>query len=371
MAKPPLIWTNVILFSTTLIAALILVPWYQISIGFEAITIIIAVFCLFFCGLSITAGYHRLWSHRTYQAHWSVKLLFAIGGAFALQNSALHWSSDHRLHHKHVDNNEKDPYSAKRGFWYSHIGWMLRHYNIATYDDYSNVRDLQKDPIVMWQHKYYVPLVLITNIGFTLFIGWLTNNMLASAIAIGVARLVLSHHVTFFINSWAHMWGNQPYTDKNTAKDNWLLALFTHGEGYHNFHHIFESDYRNGIKWYHYDPTKWLITSLAWFGLASKLRVTPQQKIEQAKLTMILQKSKQRLALRQDAEELKLKLQAEYEQLVIKLNEFYGLRKQLFEDKKRKLLKEYDKTALKGQIKELKLAIELQRKAWLTLASYA
>ena len=167
------------------------------------------------------------------------------------------------------------------------------------------------------------------------------------------------------------MWGNQPYTDKNTAKDNWLLAIFTHGEGYHNFHHIFESDYRNGIKWYHYDPTKWLINALAWCGLATKLRVTPQQKIEQAKLTMILQKSHQRLALRHDAEELKLKLQAEYEQLVAKLNHFYKLRKQLFEDKKRQLLKEYDKTALKAQIKELKLAIAQQKQAWLTLASHA
>lgn len=371
MAKPPLIWTNVILFSSTLLAALILIPWYQLSYGFDAVTIISAILCLFYCGLSITAGYHRLWSHRTYQAHWSVRLFVAIGGAFALQNSALHWCSDHRLHHKFVDDNAKDPYSAKRGLWYSHIGWMLRHYNIATYDDYSNVRDLQKDPIVMWQHKYYLLLAVVTNVGIPLLLGWLSGHMLASIIAVGVARLVLSHHFTFFINSWAHLWGNQPYTDKNTAKDNWLLAIFTHGEGYHNFHHIFESDYRNGIKWYHYDPTKWLINALARGGLATKLRVTPQQKIEQAKLTMILQKSQQRLALRHDVEELKLKIQAEYEQLVVKLNEFYGLKKQLFADKKRQLLKEYDHTALKAQIKELKRAIEQQKQAWLTLAKCA
>ncbi|NRA84487.1 MAG: fatty acid desaturase [Gammaproteobacteria bacterium] len=371
MEKPPLIWFNVILFSSTLLATLILVPWYQYAVGFDLLIIGCAVASLFFCGLSITAGYHRLWSHRTYQAHWSVRLVFAIGGAFAIQNSALHWSSDHRIHHKFVDNNDKDPYSAKRGFWYSHMGWMLRHYNIATYDDYSNVRDLQKDPIVMWQHKYYALLALLTNAGFILVLGWLTDAMLASLIAVGFTRLVLSHHFTFFINSWAHMWGNQPYTDKNTAKDNWLLAIFTHGEGYHNFHHIFEMDYRNGIKWYHYDPTKWLIVLLSWCGLTTKLRVTPQQKIEQAKLAMILQRTQQKLALRQDAEELKLKLLAEYEQLVAKLNQFYALRKQLFEDRKRQLLKEYDKTALKAQIKELKQAIELQRKDWLTLANFA
>jgi len=369
MNKPPLLWGNVILFSSTLAATLLLIPWYQLSYGFEPVIIVAAVLSLFFCGLSITAGYHRLWSHRTYQAHWSVRLFFAIGGAFALQNSALHWSSDHRTHHKFVDHNEKDPYSAKRGFWYSHIGWMLRNYDIATYDDYSNVRDLQKDPIVMWQHKHYLLLTIATNVGFTLIIGWLTGQMLASIIAVGFARLVCSHHFTFFINSWAHMWGNQPYTDKNTAKDNWLLAIFTHGEGYHNFHHIFESDYRNGIKWYHYDPTKWLINLLAWAGLASKLRVTPPQKIEQAKLAMILQRSQQRLAQHPNVDELKLKLQLEYEQLVIKVNQFYQLKKKLFEDQKSLLLKEYDQMTIKNQLKELNSAIKQQKKDWLALAN--
>ncbi|MDP2562274.1 fatty acid desaturase [Psychrobium sp. 1_MG-2023] len=370
MNKPPIIWTNVILFSSTLLAALILVPWYQVTYGFDAFVIIAAVASLFFCGLSITAGYHRLWSHRTYQAHWSVRLFFAIGGAFALQNSALHWSSDHRVHHKFVDINDKDPYSAKRGFWFSHIGWMLRHYNHEQYDDYSNCRDLQRDPIVMWQHKHYLALTLITNIGFALLVGWLSGQMLASFIAVGITRLVLSHHFTFFINSWAHMWGSQPYTDKNTAKDNALLAVFTHGEGYHNFHHIFESDYRNGIKWYHYDPTKWLIKTLSWLGLATNLRKTPQQKIEQAQLAMILKRSTQRLDLRHDAEEMKQKLHAEYEILVTKLNEFYTLKKRLFEVKKRKALKDYDKLQLVKQLKELQQSFEQQRQAWLMLANH-
>lgn len=369
MTKPPLIWANVILFSTTLIATLLLIPWYQLTHGFETVILILAILGLFFCGLSITAGYHRLWSHRTYQAHWSVRLFFAIGGAFALQNSALHWSSNHRTHHKFVDDNERDPYSAKRGFWYSHIGWLLRHYDIETYDDYNNVRDLQKDPIVMWQHRHYLVLAILTNVGFTLTIGWLTDSMLASIIAVGCARLVCSHHFTFFINSWAHMWGSQPYTDKNTAKDNWLLAIFTHGEGYHNFHHIFESDYRNGIKWYHYDPTKWLINLLAWCGLATKLRITPPQKIEQAKLAMILQRSQQRLGHHPDVAELKLKLQTEYEKLITRLNQFYGLKKKLFENHKSLLLKEYDKMTLKSQLKELNFIIKQQKKAWLKLAN--
>lgn len=371
MAKPPLIWTNVIIFTSTLLATLVLVPWYQLTIGFDMFVIVAAIISLFYCGLSITAGYHRLWSHKTYNAHWSVRLFFAIGGAFAMQNSALHWSSDHRVHHKFVDDNDKDPYSAKKGFWFSHIGWMLRHYHADTYNDYSNCRDLQKDPIVMWQHKHYLLLTILTNVGFAVAVGLASGHMMGSLIAVGVTRLVLSHHFTFFINSWAHMWGSQPYTDKNTAKDNALLAIFTHGEGYHNFHHIFEMDYRNGIKWYQYDPTKWLIKALSFVGLANNLRKTPQVKIEQAKLAMVLKRSNQRLDLLHDAEEMKLKLHDEYEQLLIKLNAFYSLKKKVFEDKKRKLLKEYDLKQLKEQLHELQESFELQRQAWLKLASHA
>ena len=200
--------------------------------------------------MSITAGYHRLWSHKAYDANPVVRFVLAVGGAMALQNSILHWCSDHRVHHKFVDQNGKDPYSAKRGFFFSHIGWMLRDYQAQRYSDYSNCKDLQKDKIVMWQHNFYLPIVIATNFGIPMFLGWLNGDILGMLLLAGVFRLVLVHHVTFFINSLAHIWGKQPYTDKNTARDNGILAFFTFGEGYHNYHHIFEYDYRNGIKWW-------------------------------------------------------------------------------------------------------------------------
>ena len=248
--KPPLIWLNVTLFLSSFIVAVVVAPWYGFEFGYEAEHWLWLLITFSFCNLSITAGYHRLWSHKTYDAHWSLRLLFALGGAFALQNSALHWSSDHRVHHKHVDNNDKDPYSAKRGFWFSHIGWMLRHYNPATYSDYGNCRDLQKDKIVMWQHKHYLLLAILMNIGVPLLLGVIYQDIWGMLLMVCVVRLVLSHHSTFFINSLAHIWGSQPYTDKNTARDNAVLAVFTFGEGYHNYHHIFENDYRNGIHWW-------------------------------------------------------------------------------------------------------------------------
>ena len=239
MTKPPIIWTNVLLFSITFLIAAVAVPFYAVTVGFSWLEIVLTVLCLGYCGMSITAGYHRLWAHKTYDAHPALQWFFAIGGAFALQNSALHWSSDHRVHHKFVDQNDKDPYSAQRGFWFSHIGWMLREHQSQRYTDYSNVRDLQNNQIVMWQHRHYLALTIATNIGIPLLLGFLTDRYLGMLLSVGVLRLVLSHHFTFFINSLAHIWGSQPYTDQNSARDNGVLAFLTYGEGYHNFHHIF------------------------------------------------------------------------------------------------------------------------------------
>lgn len=114
--KPPLIWVNVLLFLVSFMLAVIVAPWYGYEFGYSAEHWIWLGITYSFCNLSITAGYHRLWSHKTYEAHWSLRVLFAIGGAFALQNSAIHWSSDHRVHHKHVDNNDKDPTRQNAAF---------------------------------------------------------------------------------------------------------------------------------------------------------------------------------------------------------------------------------------------------------------
>lgn len=369
MSKPKIIWLNVTVFLVTFLIAAIAVPYRAITHGFEAAEIIMAIACFCYCGMSITAGYHRLWSHKTYEAHAIVRFIYAIGGAFALQNSALHWSSDHRIHHKHVDNNDVDPYSAKRGFWYSHIGWMLREYQAHRYNDYDNVRDLKKDPIVMWQHKHYLTLVLLTNIGIPLVFGLWYGDVLSSLLLIGFLRLVLSHHTTFFINSLAHIWGKQTYTDKNTARDNGVLALFTFGEGYHNFHHLFENDYRNGIRWWQFDPTKWMIKLFSYVGLADKLRKSPEDKIEKAKLAMALKTTQQRLTSHPQAEEMLKKLEHEYEVLLAKINEFYALKKQILLNKKQQLVCEVENSELMKQFIELKANLAEQRKNWQLLTT--
>jgi len=354
MQKPPLIKFNVILFTVLTLITVIGVPYWAMTFGFNGVEIATTIFLFFFTGMSITAGYHRLWSHKSYEANSAVRFVLAVGGAMTLQNSILHWASDHRVHHKHVDVNDKDPYSAKRGFWFSHIGWMLREYQSERYTDYSNCRDLQKDKIVMWQHNYYIPIVLVANFGVTALLGYLNGSILGMILLAGIARIVMVHHVTFFINSLCHIWGKQTYTDVNTAKDNGILALFTFGEGYHNFHHIFEYDYRNGIHWWHYDPTKWLIKLLSLLGMAKNLRKCPEDRIQQAKFSMQLLKAQNKIAKYPNAEILKAKLEEEYALLSEKCNEYYMTKKRLIRIQQRQIQKSVERSVEKvSQEKEL------------------
>lgn len=291
---PPIDWLPAVVLTGTFTAALLLVPLYGIAVGYStAAWVWFAVF-LVASGLSITAGYHRLWAHRTYEAHWAVRVFFMLFGAMAIQNSILVWSAGHRPHHRFVDDEQADPYSARRGLWYSHIGWMLRQYPAAV-PDFKYVKDLQRDPVVMFQHDHYVAIVLVMNIVLPALVGWLSGDLWGTVLLAGLLRLVINHHVTFFINSLAHRWGRQPYEDGNTSRDHPVLALLTYGEGYHNFHHRFAHDYRNGIRWWHWDPTKWLILVLSWVGLTHRLRTTPWVDIEQARLTMQFKRAEARI----------------------------------------------------------------------------
>ncbi|MBL7003679.1 MAG: fatty acid desaturase [Gammaproteobacteria bacterium] len=364
--KPNLIWLNVLVFLITFLVAAIGVPFYAYVEGFDSLTIAVFFLATGFCGMSITAGYHRLWSHNAYKTPVLIRIIYAIGGAFAVQNSALHWCSDHRIHHQYVDDNEKDPYSAGLGFWHSHIGWMLREYQAQRYHDYKNVPDLQRDPIVMWQHRNYLTLVLLTNFGIPIIFGLLNGNLVGSILLIGFMRLVVSHHVTFFINSLAHMWGSQPYSDKNSAKDNPIVALLTYGEGYHNFHHAFQYDYRNAIKWWQFDPTKWLIKSLSLIGLASHLKKIPDEKIitsvaQQQLVTVQNYLSRISLPNKKNVQQL---INTEYEDFIKKMNAFYNAKKAWAELTKNQFISNTEKTETYKQYLILKEEWKFKQSYW-------
>lgn len=363
---PPLNRTNSLLFLLTFIAALALVPWYGLTYGFAAGSWAFCIGLVAANELAITAGYHRLWAHRAYDAHWSVRLVFLVFGTMALQNSVFAWASGHRRHHLHVDDYDRDPYSIARGFWFAHIGWMLRDYPSGAMD-FSNIPDLRRDPMLQFQHRFYVPLVLLTNIGLPLLAGWLVGDVWGTFILAGVLRLVWSHHATFFINSLAHMWGSRPYTDENTARDNAVLAVFTFGEGYHNFHHIFQHDYRNGVRWWQWDPTKWLIASLNVFGLAHKLRRTPTFQIQRALLAMQFRRAQEKLARLPGSptthiEQLRQRLAHEYETFLAAVAEWARVKDQWLEQKKQAVIEHWQHARFQERFREIERRLSMQHR---------
>lgn len=365
-AQAPVIWTNMILFTVTPVLAVVLVPLYGFFYGYDLYEWLVFIFLMGFCGMSITAGYHRLWSHKTYKAHPLMRILLAIGGACALQNDILHWASDHRRHHQHVDDNNLDPYSAGRGFWFSHIGWIVRNYKNGG-DDFSNVKDLQEDPIVQWQYRNYLSLVLLTNIGLPALLGFLHGDVIAMLLLAGLLRLVLSQHVTYLINSLAHMWGKQPYSENSSARDNSLLALITYGEGYHNYHHTFQWDYRNGVKWWHYDPTKWMIRLCSFIGLADDLKRCSPLQIERAKLELQYRSASEKCENLNISETWRLRLEQEYEQL-LSLLQSWSDHQQAWADAKnaqlQQALSNWDRLELRHKYREMQVRLKLQRQRW-------
>jgi stearoyl-CoA desaturase (Delta-9 desaturase) len=233
-------------------------------------------------GFSITAGYHRFFAHKTFEARWPLRLMVLIFGAAAFENSVLMWTSDHRRHHKHTDHDD-DPYNIQKGFFHAHMGWIL--FKLNAEPPLDNVPDLERDALVRWQHRYVHLLAVVVGFVLPTLAGFLYNSWIGALggfLIGGTARIVATQHTTFFINSACHCMGRQPYSTRCSARDSFFLALFTLGEGYHNYHHEFQQDYRNGVKPWQWDPTKWLIWVLSKLGITSRLRRVAPEKIAAA-----------------------------------------------------------------------------------------
>lgn len=273
-------WLITIFIISMPLISLFILPVYLYFTGFEPIIWGIAFVGAILTNLTITTGYHRYFSHKSYEAHPLLEWLFLIAGAGAFQASAFKWGSDHRKHHLKVDTHE-DPYNINEGFWYAHIKWMFFKHTPE-----MKARDLEKNPRVMFQHKYYVPLAIAVGFWLPTLIGYYFGSPVGGFLIGGVLRIAVTHQSTFFVNSLCHTLGKQTYSNKVSARDSWFVAILTHGEGYHNFHHTFQSDYRNGIRWYQWDPTKWMIQILKLVALAKELKMVPQNEIIKAKMAM-------------------------------------------------------------------------------------
>lgn len=315
--------------------------------------VITSVVLLYVTGLSITTGYHRLYSHTSYKIHPIAEGVLLFFATMAAQGSALRWSFDHRLHHAYVDT-DRDPYSIKKGFWYAHFLWLLEKPKEI---EKKVVADLLRNPLIRFQHRFYGTLMILTNVLVALLVGWWFDDYLGAFLFTWLVRLFFLHHFTWFINSLAHTWGARTYSQELSAVDNYIIALLTFGEGYHNFHHTFANDYRNGIRWYHFDPTKWLIWTLNKCGLARNLRKNSHYFLEEKLLLerkqLLLEKIKHFYAdCKEDLVEKLTQLSGEMVEKFGKVNQLKNLYRKLKEEKNQE----------KGYLQELRYKIKAIKK---------
>ncbi|MBX6426993.1 MAG: fatty acid desaturase [Variibacter sp.] len=216
---------------------------------------------------AIGAGYHRYFSHRAYSTSRTFQFILAVLAQSTAQKSVLWWAAKHRHHHLHSDT-ERDIHSPRhRGFLYSHVGWIfLRRHETC---DLVKVDDLARYPELMWLHRHERLPALLLAVACYLIGGW-------PGLVVGFFwSTVLVYHATFCINSLAHVRGRKRYVTGDDSRNNWLLALFTMGEGWHNNHHAYQSSVRQGFKWWEIDPTFYILKLLAWLGIVWDLKSPP------------------------------------------------------------------------------------------------
>lgn len=265
--KPTLVlsWKHVLFFSAFHGLAL-LAPWF---FSWSALGTAI-FFHWLFGSIGICLGYHRLLTHRSLQVPQWLEYVLATIGAMAMQGGPIFWVALHRLHHAHTEDEEKDPYSARKGFWWSHMLWLVyprnNFFDYETHKKYAP--DLDRDAYYRWLNRYY--LLLQVPVGVLLYAlgGW-------SFVIYGVfVRAVVLWHSTWFINSASHLRGYRNFTVDDGSRNLWWAAVLTYGEGWHNNHHAHPRIAKAGQRWWEIDPTWWAIQTLKVFGLAKKIVTT-------------------------------------------------------------------------------------------------
>jgi fatty-acid desaturase len=263
---PALSWVSVFFFGAVHALAL-LAPWF-----FSWSALGIAIFLHWLLGsIGICLGYHRLLTHRSFQVSKPLEYVIATIGALALQGGPIFWVSGHRQHHLYTEDVDKDPYSARRGFWWSHMLWLLyprgEFFKRTTYQKYAP--DLARDPYYRWLDRNF--LLLQIPFGLLLYAlgGW-------SFVIYGlVLRSVLLWHSTWLINSATHMTGYRSFEVEDGSRNLWWAAFLTYGEGWHNNHHAYPNVAKAGWKWWEIDVTWWAIQTLKTLGLAKKVVMPP------------------------------------------------------------------------------------------------
>jgi stearoyl-CoA desaturase (delta-9 desaturase) len=231
--------------------------------------------------IGITVGYHRLFTHRAFEANRVVQFVLAVLGSMAVEGPLLKWVAVHRRHHQHSDMHE-DPHSPHeqgdgflglfRGLWHAHVGWFFQPDapNLPRY-----VKDLRQSRLLRTASTLF-PLWVTLGVLIPAALGGLLTGtwmgVLSGLLWGGLARIFLVHHVTWSVNSICHLWGRQPFRTGDQSRNNFVFGVLGFGEGWHNNHHAFPTSARFGVRWWQIDLGYWFICVLALFGLASRVR---------------------------------------------------------------------------------------------------
>lgn len=224
---------------------------------------------------AVTGGYHRYFSHRTYKTSRAFQFVLAFLAQSTAQRGVLWWGAHHRHHHRWSDQKEDIHSVAQDGFWYSHVLWIFERNNQET--DYNRIRDFARFPELRFLDRFHLipPVVMGTVVFLTLGAPGLFFGFFVST--------VLLWHGTFTINSLSHVFGNRRFTTTDHSRNNWLLAIITLGEGWHNNHHRYSGSTRQGFYWYEYDITYYILKALSFVGVVWKLQPVPQSVLEEGR----------------------------------------------------------------------------------------
>ncbi len=271
-----------------LIAGMILL--WPIGFGWTTLGLLLGFYA--FTGLGITVGYHRYFTHKSFDTSRFMKWVLGVAGSMATEGSILYWVATHRCHHQHSDS-EHDPHSPHHhgdGMWamikgacHAHVGWMLpgERPDVPRY-----APDLLKDrDIVLMSRLFplwvFLGLALPTVLGGVITLSW--SGALLGFIWGGLVRVLLVHHITWSINSVCHIWGSRPFNSHDHSRNNLIFGILGFGEGWHNNHHAFPASARHGLRWWEIDTSYMLIKGMSWVGLTSNVKVPSRERIEAKK----------------------------------------------------------------------------------------
>ncbi|CAK1540452.1 unnamed protein product [Leptosia nina] len=279
--KWQIVWRNVIIFAALHLGAVY--GGYLFLMKAMWATRLFAVFLYLCSGLGITAGAHRLWAHKSYKARLPLRILLTVFNTIAFQDSALDWARDHRMHHKYSET-DADPHNATRGFFFSHVGWLLvrKHSEIKAKGHTIDMSDLKADPILRFQKKYYVYLMPLACFIMPSYVPTLWGESLWNGYFVcAIFRYVYVLNVTWLVNSAAHKWGSKPYDKNINPVETKPVSLVVLGEGFHNYHHVFPWDYKTAeLGNYSLNFTKLFIDTMAKIGWAYDLKTVSTEVIE-------------------------------------------------------------------------------------------